>query len=143
MKKLKLLPLLLLVTICFYTIFKIICLESVYHMFSSHTLQVMLFKNDYSLLKTFSGIIFAIIGILLFFIKYEFYFYYTGIILLLGTLNVLSFTIDQTFYNIGGSLGNFGLDVKIEETSVFLLLLYISILIYAKYSNSSASANNN
>lgn len=49
----------------------------------------------------------------------------TGAVLILGTFSFASFTAIIEYHRIGFSIGDFGVDIKIQYYCLFLLLLFI------------------
>lgn len=71
------------------------------------------------------GISVVIFSIVALFIKQMVSKVITGIALILGTFSIAAFTAIIEYHRIGFSIGDFGVDIKIQYYCLFLLLLFI------------------
>ena len=129
MNKIKLLPLTTLIFLCALSIYNVLCFFTTYDLLNTRSSPDILSANQFALFKLFLGIIFTTINIIIYFTYVRYFFYFSGVIISLGVVNLLSFTTDLILHDIGGSIGIFSFEIRIDQSSFLLLILWLIIFI--------------
>lgn len=79
--------------------------------------------------KTYIGISFVVVNLILLTLKSQYYIYFTGITLFLSTINLIAFTATVIKMESGFSIGSFSVELILQPLSLLLFLIWISTLL--------------
>ncbi len=97
----------------------ILVIMSCYSIYYTQTTDNVLVQRAYI------GIALIMLNVFFFLQKYSFWVYFQGIILLLGSLDIIAFTATIVKLNTGFSISSFSVEIVLQPISLFLFCVWL------------------